>query len=306
MTRKFLPLFISKTIDDNWTPVDPTKKQSHVQQNSRNEKKSSQNQKRRGDDNNKTPVEDPAGSNKSSISVQKNSKNEKKSPQKNRTKNDNNCEEQRSKTTPQQDWFKEQGISGTTNNKTNKDEKRFCRKEFNNTTPVCIYINLSAKRKIQQHSSSHHLPINQFGISISTPASYEIADLSGKFGIIENIPQHKLLCSNHRREDWFIMRSPQIEFQPKKKNASNQIWDLFHLRSSRDRFNAEENALKMGDRSSSSSPPTQSALEGESFARGATRSRRQWAPGPDWDLVILRTSIRTSSFSVARGGDDER
>jgi hypothetical protein len=59
--------------------------------------------KKTRNDNNKTPVEDPAGSNKSSISVQKNSKNEKKSPQKNRTKNDNNCEEQRSKTTPQQD-----------------------------------------------------------------------------------------------------------------------------------------------------------------------------------------------------------
>lgn len=207
-------------LQNNWWQLNTgrsNEEQSHVQQNSRNEKKSSQNQKRRGDDNNKTPVEDPAGSNKSSISVQKNSKNEKQSPQKNRTKNDNNCEEQRSKTTPQQDWSKEQGISRTTNNKTNKDEKKFCRKEFNNTTPVCIYINLSAKRKIRQHSSSHHLPINQFGISISTPASYEIADLSGKFGIIENIPQHKLLCSNHRREDWFIMRSPQIEFQPKKK-----------------------------------------------------------------------------------------
>jgi hypothetical protein len=36
---------------------------------------------------------------------------------------------------------------------------------------VCIYINLSAKRKIQQHSSSHHLQINQFGISIYPPAS---------------------------------------------------------------------------------------------------------------------------------------
>jgi hypothetical protein len=61
------------------------------------------NKKNKRNDNNKTPVEDAAGSNKSSISVQKNSKNEKKSPQKNRTKNDNNCEEQRSKTTPQQD-----------------------------------------------------------------------------------------------------------------------------------------------------------------------------------------------------------
>jgi hypothetical protein len=59
--------------------------------------------------------------------------------------------------------------------------------------------------------------INQFGISISPSASYEIADLSGKFDIIENIPQQKLLCGNHRREDWFRMRSPQIEFQPKNK-----------------------------------------------------------------------------------------
>jgi hypothetical protein len=35
--------------------------------------------------------------------------------------------------------------------------------------------------------------------------------------LLKTYHKHKLLCGNHRREDWFIMRSPQIEFQPKNK-----------------------------------------------------------------------------------------